>query len=118
MVAIGSHLSKRRLVRRFLRRFFHKITEAFAAFPGKFPAVRLKNCVGSYSEIQVFGIGAHATVNHRSDDGNQISVFIVDRPATVARADRSGDLDGILIAAGNNSSAQGETQTLRVADNE
>src|SRR5256885_13866833 len=118
MVALGSHTSKRKLVRRFLRRLFHKITEAFVPFAGKFPAVRLENRIGAHGKIQIFGIGAHATVNHRSYNSNQISVLIVDRPATIARTNGSGDLDRILIAAGNDSSAQGKTQTLRMADNE
>src|SRR2546430_16997190 len=111
MVAIGSHLSKRRLVRRFLRRLFQKFTEAFAPFGGKFPAVRLENGIGAYGEIQIFGIGAHATVDHRSNNSNQISVLIIDRPATIAWANGSGDLDRILIAAGKYSGSPEGTET-------
>src|SRR2546421_426361 len=92
MVAIGSHLSKRKLVRRFLRRLFHKITEAFAPFAGKFPAVLLENGIGAYGEIQVFGIGAHATVDHRSNNSNQISVaadYISASPGAGSHGDQS-----------------------------
>jgi len=47
----------------------------------------------------------------------KLPVLIVNRPAAIAWADGSGDLERILIPARNNSCAQGESETLWMADN-
>src|SRR5882724_4583278 len=89
-----------------------------AAVGGKIPSVRVQDGVGAHGEIQVFGVGTETAVDHRSNHAEEIAAVVVDRPAAVAGADGSGDLDGVAISAGDDAGAEREAQPLRMADDE
>src|SRR5258708_10272817 len=111
-------LPGRKLFRGLLLYGGKEVVEMLAAAGGKIPAVGVQHGVGAHGEIEVFGVGAEAAVDHGSDHAEKIAAFVVDRAAAVARAYGSGDLDRVVIGAGDDAGAQREAKSLWMADDE
>src|SRR5882762_9075736 len=78
-----------------------EVVEMLAAVGGKIPVVGVEHGVGAHREIEVFGVGAEVAVDHGGDHAEKIAAFVIDRAAAVAGADGSGDLDRVVIGAGD-----------------
>src|SRR5689334_4920469 len=89
-----------------------------AAAGGKIPAVGVEHGVGAHGEIEVFGVGAEAAVDHGGDHAETVAAFVVPRPAGVAGADGSRNLDRVVIRAGDDAGAEREAKSLWMADDE
>src|SRR5882762_1393954 len=111
-------LSGRKLFRSLLLYGGKEVLEMLAAAGGKIPAVGVEHGVGAYREIEVFGVGAEVAVDHGGDHAEKIATFVVDRAAAVAGADGCGDLDRVVIRAGDDAGAEREAKSLGMADYE
>src|SRR6267378_4824853 len=115
-------MSRCLLGRELFRSLFYscgkEVLEMLAAAGGKIPAVGVEHGVGAYGEIEVFGVGAEVAVDHGGDHAEKIAAFVIDRAAAVARAYGCGDLDRVVIRAGDDAGAEREAKPLRVADDE
>src|SRR5258708_30854188 len=111
-------LPGRKLFRGLLLYGGKEVVEMLAAAGGKIPAVGVEHGVGAHGEIQVFGVGAEVAVDHGGDHAEKIAAFVVDRAAAVAGAYGCGDLDRVVVRAGDDPGAEREAKPLRVADDE
>src|SRR5258707_10466329 len=111
-------LPGRKLFRGLLLYSGKEVVEMLAAAGGKIPAVGIEHGVGAHREIEVFGVGAEIAVDHGGDHAEKIAAFVIDRAAAIAGADGSGDLDRVVIGAGDDAGAEREAKSLRMADDE
>src|SRR5258708_14668504 len=105
-------LPGRKLFRSLLLYGGNEVVEMLAAAGGKIPAVGVEHGVGAHREIEVFGVGAEVAVDHGGDHAEKIAAFVVDRAAAVAGADGSGDLDRVVVRAGDDAGAEREAKPL------
>src|SRR5258708_36638166 len=111
-------LPGRKLFRGLLLYGGKEVVEMLAAAGGKIPPVGVEHGVSAHGEVQVFGVGAEVAVDHGGDHAEEIAALVVYRPAAVAGADGSGDLDRGVIGAGADAGAGREAKSLRMAYDE
>src|SRR6516165_6436781 len=102
----------------FLGDRLNEIVEPLAAVPREVPTVRIEHGVGAHGKIQVFRVGVEAAVDHRGDHADKVAALVRNRTTAVAGDDRSGQLEGVAVGAGNDSGAEREPESLRMADDE
>src|SRR6266403_5847236 len=111
-------LPGRKLFRGLLLYGGKEVVQMLAAAGGKIPAVGIEHGVSAHREIEVFGVGAEVAVDHGGDHAEEIAAFVVDGAAAIARADGRGDLDRVVVRAGDDAGAERKAKSLRMADDE
>src|SRR5262245_11260704 len=91
----------------------------FRSILPKGPSLVAQKGVRTERKIEILGVRVTGPIHLVSDDPQQVAVRVVDRPATVSRTDRRGELErAFAVQPRNQSITQGEEQTLRMTNHE